>query len=457
MMKYLTALSFFGICLFINQISYSQKLSAGFSSGISFADIHGNDFSGMWKFKPGPSENIVADYSLNRFLGFQTGISFSTLYYEYSPYSYKSQELPIYELDQGILALDLGYNNTEKMMDFTWLSFPAQLKLTIPSSPELSLSAGLIYSVLLDYNYDYYPDEKDTGNDLGYLFTSAITLPLKENLHAVLNLSYMAGTRKFAGSREYKHGSMSLTTGFSWDIMNKNNQKAKTQPEDTTNRKIWLIYKGGLNMNWNSGNSFPEKYGINFGPTLGFTVNFRLNGNFSFQTGLSYERNGYSIKDSSDSFHKYYEFYGPDYFVDTKIGIDNIMLPALIDLSFGKSYSFYINTGPYIAARLNAFCTGEAFSSNDDGSMFELEKTVVHDDIEKVIKPYDYGWIAGAGITIPVNRNLKIDLGLRYSTGFRDIYESPYSYDTSLSGRGAVFVRKSSVSFQAGIRIPVNN
>jgi len=252
-------------------------------------------------------------------------------------------------------------------------------------------------------------------------------------------------------------GAMDLSFGISWNGFLKN--KAEGNVEDLkapSESKIDLIYRTGINFNWNSGSMYSEKYDVKLGPSLGFAVDFNINSWLSLQTGISYEKNGYSLRDSSNSFSRYYVEASPQYFVDTRIGADYISAPALVNFSFGNKYRFFINTGPYFAMKMNAFCKGEAYNALLSGPGFKMIKTVVSDDIGWTYRETDVGWIAGGGITLPVSEKISIDLGLQYHKGFRDVGRPINSSEDYAVRREETLIKNNSLSVMVGLRIPVN-
>jgi opacity protein-like surface antigen len=220
--------------------------------------------------------------------------------------------------------------------------------------------------------------------------------------------------------------------------------------------RVALTYRAGINFLWNSCSLNPEKYDKINGASLGFLVDFSPNKWLSLQTGISYEKNGYALKDSANYFYRYHPDPDPTYYVDTKIGIDYIMIPATVNAVFGNQFKYYVGTGPFLAFKLNAFCTGEAFSSVRSDDRFMMTKTVVYDDIEEMVKGTDLGLIIKGGVILPVTKSIKADLGLQYTKGFRDAGIPYNSEDVHNVDRGQTLIKNNSLSFQLGIRIPVN-
>jgi len=455
-MKQLYALICFFIVISCNSVSYSQGLSAGFLSGINFSDIHGNYCSGKWKYKSGASESIFIDYSINKVIGFQTGVNIATLYYEHVQYN----ELPrMYYLSPSSSSYyipDLIYFRTSEKMDFTVLTIPAQVKLSIPSRPSVNLTAGIFYSFITDYSLNYVYSDEPSKRDFGWLFSTGLSYPLNDNMDALFDIRYMTGRRRFIEQAGYKHGSVDLRFGVAFKgFLSKNSDSDQTGKNDTVSSRISLTYKGGINISRNYFGDNSGSYSFYTGLSAGFSVNIKLAERTFFQTGLSFENTGYSLKDSSDSFHRYHSGLEPVYYVNTKIGTDYINIPAQLCILVGKPGNMYISTGPYLAIKLNARCTGEAIMESKDQGSYSLRKIVVYDDLNGLIRNNDIGWIFGGGITIPVFEKYSLDLGLQYRTGFRDIFNESFYSGMTPYKRGETIIRNRMLSFHFGVRTPV--
>jgi len=434
--------------------SYSQNLSIAISNGISISDIHGNSGSGKWKFKPGSSAKFTLGYNLNRVIGIQTGLNFMSVYYEHLPYINRT----VLPEEFDIMPLPFIYPNSHnRKMDFSYLSVPAQLKISIPSTPRLHISAGVFYSFLVDYSLNYYSSQEPVKNDLGLLFSTGFTYPLSGNINVLLDFGYMTGKKRFLDNNTFRNGSMDVTFGLSYDGFLKGNPgKSHKESRDSLESRVALTYKAGINLLWNSCSLNPEKYETMRGASLGFLVDYNTNGWLSLQTGISFEKNGYALKDSSNYFYRYYQDANPDYYVDTRIGIDYVMIPVIANALFGNQIKYYVGAGPFLAFKLNAFCTGEAFSSIRSDPRFMMTKTVVRDDIEELVKGTDLGFIIKGGVILPVTKSIKVDLGLQYNKGFRDAGIPHNSEDILNVDRGQTLIKNNSFSFQLGIRIPVH-
>jgi hypothetical protein len=446
------------ICLIINinSVSYSQKITTGIYSGVNFSDIHGQDIYGKWSYKPGPVQGISLGYSLNRTLGVQTGISFSTNYYEHKEVSYPRA----YYLESSSFIAPYYYPENETM-DFSFIRIPLLLSVSIPNTLQFNMRAGLFFSFLQDYtlqNY-YYSSlgpEKPDKKDFGYLFSTGISYPFNEYFKATFDIGYLTGRKKFLDNYKYRHGSSEFTLGIAYTgfLKNKNANITSKTKSDSSYKEITVTFRGGMNYSWNKGSNGEDNYYGYTGPALGFSLKVPLGGNTSFQTGLSFERKGYSIKDSSTSFYKYLHDDNQMYYVNTKVQSDYAMIPALLSFQLGESDRVFFNTGPWLGLKLNARSVGTAYIDYHSDASYQLKKTIIYEDLEKAIKDYDLGWIFGFGVSIPVIEEYKVDLTLQYSTGFRDVFDISGTgdiynqYDKSLS------IRNRTISLILGFKIP---
>lgn len=437
--------------------TFAQKLSLGLYSGINISDIHGNNPSGYWKFKPGPVSGLAVDYSFSRYFGLSSGLRYSSVYYEYEDYSDPWWINPS-PFMKTILPGDVMYSYDAKM-DYGFLTIPLQARISIPSKPGLNLSGGIYYSYLTSHSTIYQEDQPSW--DFGYIYSAGISWPFSHSVTGFLNAGYMTGRKEYQYYDDFRQGSMDFTLGIAYTGFFGNSSDKSGIRSDSVSPKISILYKGGVNFSWNRGGYHPDKYSSSTGPSLGFMVNVKLARGVSFQTGLSYERTGYSLSDSSNSFFMHtekppaYSSFMPVYYdVSTKVDIDYIVIPALINFYFGKSELVYINTGPYLGLRLNAHVKGTAYNEVRYQSGYTHYKTTVNDDLEAVIKANDFGWIAGGGVNIPVSGKLFIDLGLQYRVGMVDVYNKSYYAHNEYPEADNSVIMNGSLTFSAGIRIP---
>jgi Outer membrane protein beta-barrel domain len=447
-----------GVLIFSHLDGFSQNITTGIYSGVNFSDIHGQDIGGRWKSKPGPVQGLYFGWSFNRSVGIQTGINFSTVYYEhrttYNPYLFYNNS--IYDIGP------VYYYPAVDKMDFSFLRVPFLLTVSIPSAVQFNMKAGLVFSFLQDHsysNYVYYPSSEPDNTkrkDFEYMFSSGISYPLSERFNVSFNLNYITGRKQFEENLNYRHGSTEYTLGINYEFLKKN--KIVVNPKstsDSSSKKVTVTYYAGMNVSSNPGTVDEKKYASITGPLFGFSVNIPLKYGYSIISGVSFERKGYSMKDSSSLFYRYLPNDNhPAYYVDTKVQVDYAIIPILISIPIGKSQKLYLNTGPWLGLKLNARNTGVAYSEYRTQSSYSVRKDVIYDDIEKLIKDNDVGWIFSCGLSLPVVKNYKVDIALQYSTGFKDVFDSSAEGNMQSVYNPDPVIRFNTISLLIGIRIP---
>ncbi|HDZ40218.1 MAG TPA: hypothetical protein ENH59_00845 [Bacteroidetes bacterium] len=450
--------------------NYAQQISVAFHSGINISDIHDYSYrsyySGKWKYKPGPLEGISLEYSISPVLGIRAGADFSAVYYENHTYIHSYDgwppgPVPCWHLSSSSLLPDysaiIPYPET-RMMNFSFFSIPVQLRLTIPSKPRINLAAGAYYAFLLDRNHEnsYYNNDPETAkNDLGLIYSAGLSYPVSERLAAMFNVRYTKGCRKIPKFEEYRHGSTGFTLGLSYKLFSGEEENNKELVQDSINNKIYLTYRGGVNLSWNSGRPAAKKYSLYAGPSLGFNIGFEMSPGTYFRTGLSFERQGYALRDSSNYYHRYFIGDHADYYVNTRISADYVVIPALFEFYTGETIRYYLNTGAYLGFRLNARCAGTAMDEKVWYGIYELKKITVYDNLEGLIQSTDIGLIAGVGMVLPLPGNSSLDIGLQYRRGFYDVYDTNDIPEELRPEQGEALIRNSSVALQVGLRLPV--
>jgi hypothetical protein len=169
-------------------ICYSQKITTGFYSGVNFSDIRGQNFGGEWESKPGPVQGIHLGYSFNRSFGIQTGIDFTTIFYEHKSTSYP---VTYYPEPDDMIAPYYFYQGDSKM-DFSFYRVPLLLTVSIPLSIQFHMKAGLFFSYMHDHSItnNYYYSEPDITKktDFGYLFSSGISYPISDRFKITFDI-----------------------------------------------------------------------------------------------------------------------------------------------------------------------------------------------------------------------------------------------------------------------------
>ena len=440
---------------------YSQKITTGIYSGVNLSDIHGIGIGGKWSFKPGPVQGLYLGYSLNKALGIETGINLSTIYYEHKASFFPTTYYPT-EYHSYVLPPVAPYYQENGKMDFRSVRVPLLFTVSIPSELQLKMRAGFFFSSLQDYSVTeyayYYPydQEKPEKYDFGYQFSSGISYPLSENFKATFDIGYQTGKRKFLENLEYRHGSSEFTFGIAYTgfTRDKNSKIALGEENDSSDNKVTVKVIGGINYSWNQESAEEGKYYGYAGPSVGFSLNLPFGQGGVFQTGFSFERKGYAVKDSSASYYKLIRNENPTYFIDTRVQIDYAIVPAIVSFPVGKPDRLFFSTGPWVGFKLNARTVGAGYIENHSGSTYQLKKTIIYEDIEKAIKGFDLGWIFGLGMTVPVVKTYKVDMAIQYSAGFRDVFDKSGTGESLNPYEKSHKIRNRTISLFFGFRIP---
>ncbi|HLN56595.1 MAG TPA: porin family protein [Bacteroidales bacterium] len=428
--------------VFVCGEAFPQEFTAGIHSGLNLSDIHNNSISGKWKFKPGPYQGAFLTWNINRILGIKAGLDYSTLYYEHvnaNPY----YPPVIYSLSSSYMPTDLWWS--PETFDYNMLSLPLQVQLKVPSKPDLYLAAGVFYSFVSQKKI--YGKSSET--DFGYIFSSGWSLALSESFKGIMNVSYMTGRRVMTDYGIFRNGSFNFSAGVGYNFGKVRNIYHEA---DSIGAGLKIVYLGGLNTSWNGADDLPGSYSMAFGPVAGFRLEIPVEKHVYFITGLTFERTGYSVKDSSDVTYAARTVKYSSAFIDTRTGIDYMTIPALFHISPGRNERFYLNTGPYISIRLNARTTGKSYSELNAGSMYQYIRNTVYNDEERLFKGNDSGWSFGAGLNFHM-LGLSWQSGLEYRRGFRNVFDAS-TLPANERSTYSLPVRNRTLSVHLGMKIP---
>ncbi len=449
--KLFVFLSIFAILSGISTNCYSQKLTTGIMSGVNFSDIHGDFTKGKWQSKPGPVIGVFGSYSFNKIISLQTGLDYSAIYYEYRPYRHPQTVLPM--SSSSLWPPQYSRYEYEKW-DFSFFRIPLYLKLSTPTRLKFELAAGAYYSFITKSETglpEYY--ENTSKNDFGYIFSAGFSYPVNDKLQLFLNGRYISGRQEIMEFNNTKNGATEITFGMGYSGFFEKNKTAKPKIaySDSSEYKVFIKYKGGFNVSWNGGDNQNNSYSAKPGFTGGISLDYYLVKQFSLQTGILFVRKGFNMQDSSASFHRYIPEGNHMYLVDTKIVIDYVVIPLLMNLDVyeGKALTVFVNFGPYVGIKLNARCTGLATAEYSSEGSYTLKQVNVYDDIEGLIRNDDWGGILGVGIGIPVFKKYKLDFDFGYSFGLVNIYE-PLNGSNSDS-----IIKNQSLQITAGFKVPL--
>ncbi|MFN8210705.1 MAG: porin family protein [Bacteroidales bacterium] len=443
---------------FTNSVLLSQDLSVGFGSGIMLSDIRDNFRSGKWVQNPAPEVSLSVEYSFLKYLSLETGITYSAAYYENRPYYIKDFYNYGYEY-QNCISCSMWPSLPPQAvrMDFSFLSVPVQLRLNIPTKPGFFIGAGGYMATVLTHSPAYLRETvmKTKGDDYGYILSAGFHYPAGPNLTFDLTGEYRTGRERFVEYKEYRHGMYGISIGLSYRSKGASKKSTETPDSSVTSQKLTLIYIAGADFSHNKPAAYASKYHFRNGASAGFLFNFRPDPYVSFRTGLIFDRLGYGMKDSSDLFYRYAGDSKKGFFVHSKMDIDYLSVPLLINFYTGSKQRFNIYTGFNFGFRINARVTGAAWESYHDSNDYKILRTDIWDDMDSVINPLDFDWIFGTGYTISFHNNLALEISAMYKRGLVDVFNRDYIYQPESSDVKGKKIVNESLAVHAGLIVPL--
>jgi len=419
---------------------FSQRFATGLTSGLNFSHIHGELTSGKWESQTGPAINMFFQYKLSRIFSLQTELDYTALYYQYK--GYRGSPYGIYPCSMNhrdyfyfpyscydpcniynSIYTSSGWVN----YDFNFFRIPLFIKFTFPTDFHFELGAGGFISFLQNSDYSAtgrYPEVPAYDN--GLAFSTGISFPLNDRFSFCVNGRYFYGLREYIETIKGKNGSAELVFGISYSPFSGNDNQIRHQNRSDNNRPIiYLGYTGGLNISSIREKEHPGSYSARIGYTAGISFRFLLGEYFSLHTDILLERKGYYFDDTSNSYIRYIPDELLENHVRTCIDLDYVVIPILLNLSFGTDFSFYLESGPYAGLNLNARSIGTVRSEFRSETSYLSQKIYVFDHIDGYIKDFDWGWITGCGIRFPVYDKYLLDVSISYDLGLMNIYSTP--------------------------------
>ncbi len=465
-----------GVLFFIYPCSTeAQKFTFGEYTGVNFSNLHGNLTSNKWESKAGPTTGLFLEYKLGRLFAVQSEIGFISQYYEMKtyeqlnyypigiPYSYLSSYQPI---SCSIAPPYYELNNS----DFSFLRFPLILKYNTPTRLKLGVGGGAFYSVLM--NDDITKEERNKAekedrtiypptHDWGCLFTADLSYPVTDRLRLFLAGRISFGQEIFIESYKAKNGASELLIGIKYSPRQTQNKNANdfefSEPADSSFTRCYLKPAIGAVISWNSGKKLLGDYTENYGANAGIIFGYCLDKTVSLQSGFQYQQKGYSFSGISQYKHRYatdIKISGNR--INSQVNFDYLMLPLSLNFSFEKRQIWYFDLGMFAGFMLNASCTGTSLHEYQNGNTYRLEKYILHDAIEGYYKNVDWGYSAGFGFQFPIQGNTKLDIGLHYQQGLKNMLKKPGEYEFKGIYDDRTF-RNNSLSLQVGLQIPIHN
>ena len=398
---------------------YAQKFQIGLLSGTNFSDIHIQNSYLMnyrWKTNKGPTSGIYMSCDLSPIFSINSEFNYSTLYYER-----KSELGNIVNFDYSIWPI---YNPDHKFQ-LNLFRIPVYLKMSTPGRIKFQLSVGAFLSFVENYEANRWSEEiSSMKNDKGYFYSAGVSYDITNNWNMFLHGRYLTGRNRYEFDEVSKLASYEIILGIGYTGLFQKKQKSNSFDAkiDTAGNRLSMKYKMGLNSSWMKPEYHGAKYSQSQSLLAGVSFKYKFDKNLAWVTEIIYERKGYNFKDSSAVDYKYYEDNGMKK-VFSQIDFDYIIIPLLLNLDVGQSYTFYLSTGPYIGLLLDAKYYGETWKTYVTDYSYSSYHENVYNHLESKISKMDWGLSFNAGFQLPVYKEYKLDLEVRYNYGLKQIYE----------------------------------
>ena len=176
--------------------------------------------------------------------------------------------------------------------------------------------------------------------------------------------------------------------------------------------KLEVRFAGGPNRSILFGNEVVNSSNPLYGTTGEFSFEYHFNRFISVIPGISINEKG-SIDPTmfSDTIGN------PLMSADIITKLKYVNVPLLIRVSFGRSFKFYFNTGPYIGLLKNAKIVTPSY-----GSIAATET-----NIDSTLKSQEWGISFGLGISFPISKRIHIGVELRNDAGLQNISKLPFA------------------------------
>ena len=463
-----------------------KHFSFGVFSGVNYGHLKGDLQMGKWEKQGGPSTGVYIDYALSRFFSIHTEMLYQRLYYHYKNYNEahvgRDPGPVLHTMESGLRSVFPYPARSEdsRYWNFSFYRIPMQVQFHTPTRLRFSLAGGVVFSFLDQYGQSgasrsYYPllssyaplvsssmyyapylrQEKDDlpQHDWGMMYSAGLSYTVAEHLQLAIAGRFYAGHRVFMDGLEGKAQVPEWIFKMGYSGISHPDGNAGVRENVASVSKLLIKYRAGLLLSNHRGNQFQSSYASQLGPSAGVSFDWQFDPHFSLEAGLSYNRKGYHLKDSSISSFRFLPSRMDHLAVetDTRIDLDYLMIPLMLNLRFGEPLTFYMQGGFYHGFLINARSQGTRLEENTSGDEYRRSKISVCDHMEGYIRGNDWGWIAGAGIRLPLTGSYKLELGLRYDQSLINNYKS--LSNSSIFGDRAFF--NESVKWSVGLQVPI--
>jgi len=467
-MKYIFTLLF--ACTLLS--AKSQRFTAGLLSGTGYSDIHGNSSYGKWESKAGPLSGVFFLYALTPVMSIGTELNYASQDYYYKPYQNNNNYYDCYPLWSSFHSSSLIYLPSRRRWEFGFYRIPLYLTLSTPTKLKLSVSAGFYLSFTgdheytvqtqLPYYYDrnyYYPyvaDDEPPRHDNGLMYGVALSYPLTDNFRVYAMGRYFTGHKTFIEGTA-RTGASELAFGLAYTglFRSKKDAEPDVHKKDTLFSRLMISPRMGIGISGFRKSAYPDKYTTKSSLSPAIWLEYKLDATVSLLSGLSFERKGYHMSDSSAIYYRFARGSWPGYITDTRVDLDYAVIPMLLKIAVGNRTRVYVTGGTYLGLKLNARVTGTAIYESLSSTGYNRTRVDVYDDIEGVIKNTDWGWICGAGVELPLARGNKLELGLHYASGKGNILNDDTLYGNEFPESDDV-IRNGTLNIFVALTLPIH-
>ena len=219
-----------------------------------------------------------------------------------------------------------------------------------------------------------------------------------------------------------------------------------TDAQTTTNTPnsctTWVGLKGGIsipNLSGGGGNPLSENYSSRLAANFGLLAEFKLHNHWSLQAELNYAGQGGKrdgLQPITNLPPELAQLVPPGTYLyanfKNKAILDYLELPILAKLTWGNSWQYYVNAGPYLGYLLHAKEKTEGTSliyadpqgqqpvQTQAGPLPPQDFTATT-DVTSSIKRWNIGVTGGVGLAKPLGTRNRIFFDARFEYGFINI------------------------------------
>ncbi|KAF0236649.1 MAG: hypothetical protein FD181_2553 [Prolixibacteraceae bacterium] len=461
------------LCLFlfiflITAPVFSQHFTFGFENGINFSNLRQSQGNTHYAAQPGPVNGIFAKYEPVQWLVLQSGVNFTSFYFNQNVYSY-------YYPDYYYWLSPSSYQPTSSMIaptyfhdesKFSFLRLPLLVKFKTQGRLSTEFGGGAYYAVLTNdefrgkdkdiRNEEYQNEQFPPMNDWGWIMAGSLNYRVTGRWNIFASGQITTVHETYIDNVEGKIGSTEFTFGVGYKPF-KNEFRASKN--DSANQKMKIIPHAGINISSTRSTENKDKYLSSTALSMGVSVNFPIGPNVSLLTGSWFEQKGYGLNYNGNySFiylpPKEFETQNPPSTI-SDVSIDYLTFPFMFDFAFGKKLKSNISFGAYYSWLQNAFSQGERIVTNNYGQGYQVMKEYFTENQEQWFKTSDAGFMLGYRLEIPVFRWGSIFVAANRSLGAVDILKNIDDLQTlpQFSIEDKMYNRSTTVMM--GLTIPV--